>query len=802
MRPRESIDHVGLGQGLEQSEEFFRNAFENAPFGMALATKDGRFFKVNGTLCRMLGYTETELLGRSWRQMTFPEDADDTAAALERLLNDRERCVEIEKRYVHRSGQVVWVRNRIWLARDGGGKAVHFVGQVEDISERKRAENELRSSEEKFRQLAENIRDAFRITNAEGTEVLYVSPACEHVWQQSRDSLYRNPMSWLEAVRSEDKERARALAKRQASGEPIASEYRIGAPDGRDKWVRDRAFPVRDDAGRLIRIAWIAEDITVQKRNEEELVRARGAADAANQAKSRLLANMSHEIRTPLNGVIGMAQVLKTSELSQEQREQIDMIETSGQILLALIEDILDLSKIEAGKFTLDNVDFDLRVGAEEVVEILGFQARAKGLALTLRMAPDTPTLLRGDPNRLRQVLNNLLSNAIKFTETGEVALCVEPAGVADGKARVRFLVSDTGIGIRPEQAEALFSAFVQADSSTTRKYGGTGLGLAISKQLVEMMGGEIGFVIPAPNGAGATVSFTAIFEARDHAASSPVEVRPAPKFVDRTGARVGVAATVAQSPSSARILVAEDNRVSQAVAIMQLKKLGYAADLVSNGAEAVAAMDRRRYDLVLMDCEMPTMDGYEATRRIRASKGGDLPIIALTAHAMLGERDNCIRHGMSDFLSKPIDMQRLAALLTKWLATPSPPVPPVQVEPAAVEPALAVFDSGAFLDRVLEDRQLAEEILKEFVGHVPVQLGRLDQAMADANAAGARAQAHSLRGAATTVSADRLSAVARDMERAAGAGELTIVGDCLARAIEEFERFKGAVRAAGWTVS
>jgi len=680
---RHPIRRVGLGLGhkffrlerrLRQSEDRFRGAFEDAPFGMALTTMDGRLFQVNGTFCRMLGYAEAELLGRSWRQLTFPDDACETTAALEPLLHDRERFVEIESRYVHRSGREVWVRNRLSLSRDVAGEPVHFIAHVEDIAERKRA--------------------------------------------------------------------------------------------------------------------------------EEELVRARGAADAANQAKSRLLANMSHEIRTPLNGVIGMAQLLKTTDLSEEQREYVGMIETSGQVLLALIEDILDLSKIEAGRFTLDNVDFDLRSVAEEVVEILGFQARTKGLALTQRMAPDTPTPLRGDPNRLRQILNNLIANAIKFTETGEVTLDVEPVAAADGKAKIRFSVSDTGIGIHPKEAQSLFAAFVQADSSTTRKYGGTGLGLAISKQLVEMMGGEIGFVIPTPNGGGATVSFTAIFETRDAAASSSVDVRPTPDFVGRIGSRRDVPAAVGPPPSNVRILVAEDNRVSQTVALMQLKKLGYTADLVSNGAEAVAAMDRHRYDLVLMDCEMPTMDGYEATRRIRASKGADVPIIALTAHAMLGERDNCIRHGMNDFLAKPIDMQRLAGLLTKWLAKPSLANPVVAAAPAAAEPALAVFDSAAFFERVLEDRELGEEVLREFVGHVPLQLGRLERTMVDANAAGARAQAHSLRGAATTVSADRLSAIAREMERAAGAGELTIVGDYLARAIEEFERFKGALRAAGWSVS
>ena len=807
---REDIELARLVQAGEQStdcvqrmlrerEEHFRSAFENAPFGIALTTLDRRFLKVNATMCRLFGYSEVELLACDWQQLTLQEDRPTVEAALKRLVDDTASYVEIEKRYIHKEGAKVWARTRISLARDGSGAPLHFIAHIEDIGDRKRAENELRRSEEKFRQLAENIRDVFWIMNAEGTEMLYVSPAYEHIWERTRESLYCNLSSWPEAIRPEDLDSARAQLNRQLAGEPIASEYRIRTPQGREKWVRDRAFPVRDENGRLIRIAGVAEDISDKKRDEEELVRARGAADSANQAKSRLLANMSHEIRTPMNAVIGMAQLLMTTDLSAEQRQYAGTIETSGRILLALIEDILDLSKIEAGKLTLEELDFDLRSVAEEAIQTAGFHARAKGLQLRWHFVDDTPMLIRGDPNRLRQVLNNLISNAIKFTDKGEVSLCVERVSTDEGRVTIRFTIADTGIGIRPDQAEALFSPFVQADSTTTRKYGGTGLGLAICKQLVQLMGGTIGFEKPSTEGVGSTVAFTAVFGT----GLGPPTALPSTAWTsERTPSQARSVETTAGGPAltlGVRILVAEDNPVNQMVTLAQLKKLGYAADAVANGAEAVAAVDRGRYDLVLMDCEMPTMDGYEATRRIRASEKRDVPIIALTAHAMVGQRDHCVREGMSDFLTKPVDMKRLSGMLTTWLErSTTPPATPQSARHEALQPCVSVFDSDALLQRVLGDRELARQVIHEFVRSAPEQFGMMERRLVEGSARAAGFQAHALKGAATTVSADALSATAQEMERAAAAGDLATVRQGLARALGEFERFKSAARTAG----
>jgi two-component system sensor histidine kinase/response regulator len=914
---------VRAEQGLRASEERFRGAFENAPLGMCLSTLDGRFLQVNAALCRMLGYPEAELLNMTWPQLTHPDDLKNSAAWVDQLLENPSACLEIEKRYIHRSGAVVSARNRISLVRDAECRPSYFVVHVEDTSERKRAEaalreseerfrimadscptamwvtnaeggvrfinrtyreffgttyenveggkwqplihpedaseyiraferaveahspfraearvragsgewrwivsygeprfsadgeflghvglssdmterkladNAVRHSEQKFRQLAENIGEVFWMMNPTGTEVLYISPAYEQVWGRSCESLYENPMSWTETIHPEDRERADSVFLKQMAGESIDSEYRISTPDGVQRWIRDRAFPVRDETGQIIRIVGIAEDITQRKEYEDALVRAREAADAANLEKGRFLANMSHEIRTPMNGVIGMTQLALDTPLTSEQREYLNIVKNCADSLLSLINDILDFSKIEAKKLDLDNIPFDLRSSMDSTMKALGFRADSKGLELLYHIAPDVPVRVLGDPGRLRQVIVNLVGNAIKFTEHGEVEVRVSKVSESDGQVVLGFSVRDTGIGIPAEKQSVIFEAFSQADTSITRRFGGTGLGLAISTQLVELLGGEM--QLESKLGEGSTFQFTVSFGLVNDAEQVPAKVAIATlrgvrimavddnatnlHILDKSLCVWGVNPTLVGSPSDAlrlldqsivqgtpyslviidahmpemdgfslveeikknpklasipvmmltssgqrgdmsrcrqlgvaayltkpagetefieailrilgalpatemphvitrhsirearevlRVLVVDDNAVNQRLAVRLLEKHGHSVVAVASGQDALEALATVRFDVVLMDVQMPDMDGFEATVAIRQKErqtGVHVPIIAMTANTMEGDQERCIAAGMDGYVAKPIIIKELFAAIENFVS-------------------------------------------------------------------------------------------------------------------------------------
>jgi signal transduction histidine kinase len=390
--------------------------------------------------------------------------------------------------------------------------------------------------------------------------------------------------------------------------------------------------------------------------------RAREMADAAlsaNQAKSEFLANMSHEIRTPMNGVIGMAELLLGEPLPALQRDYVETIRDSARALLSIINDILDFSKIEAGKFELERTPFDLRAALDDVVRLTALAAQAKGLKVSMSVDPTLPTVFEGDVGRLRQILINLCGNAVKFTSQGEIGIEVTLLESEAQSALLRFVVRDTGIGIPAERLGMLFKPFSQADASTTRRFGGTGLGLSIVDRLVTMMGGVTD--VESWEGVGSTFSFTARLGIANVAASAS----QLPARVPNRDVAVG--------EERRRILLAEDNEVNQKVARRTLEKLGFWVDVVSNGVEAVKAWQTEHYDLLLMDCQMPELDGYEATRQIRALEREEkhIPIVALTAHAMQGAEAECSAAGMDAYLTKPFEPDDLRACLERFLGDP-----------------------------------------------------------------------------------------------------------------------------------
>jgi PAS domain S-box-containing protein len=793
-QPRIVVEHIDITRrklaslDLQSSEEKFRQLAENIRevFWMMNAT---------GSEILYVGPAYEQIWGRTCKSLY--ENPMDWMAAIH--LDDREHAhetfmrqlqgesIDSEYRINTPEGQERWIRDRAFPVRDQDGQLIRIAGIAEEITERKRADQILRNSEEKFRELAENIQEVFWMMPPAADAILYLSPAYEQIWGRTCESVYQNPMAWAEAIHPDDQEKARALATKQLQGDPVENEYRILTPSGQEKWIRSRAFPIRNQDGELIRIVGTAEEITERKRIEEEMIQAREGADAANRAKSRFLANMSHEIRTPMNGVVGMNQLLLETDLTPEQRQYAEVAQESGRSLLSLIDDILDLSKIEAGKVTLENREFDLARTVQVALEILRAKANSKGIYIDSHVSHKIPSLLCGDAHRLRQVLTNLVANAIKFTEHGGITLTAELESRRGRTATVRFAIADTGIGINPNRIAALFSPFVQADTSTTRKYGGTGLGLTISKQLVEMMGGTIG--ANSQEDHGSTFWFTAVFE--DLGSGGPQSgnnTRPTTVHAPHSPMRIG---------HGERVLVAEDNPTNRLVILAQLKKLGYKAEAVDNGALAVDAVLRGNYQLVMMDCEMPVMDGYEATRHIRLSVQSRIPIVALTANAMAADREKCLNAGMSDFLAKPLEIPRLAEVLARWLPDSGSDERVQDHKEGSSEPA--TFASDSLMLRLLGDRELACTVLKGFLQDTPVQFDKLLARLGAKDVPGFRLLAHSLKGAAATVGAVALDLVALSMEAAGDGRRLDRCHELLHDAREEFDRFKSTVERERW---
>ena len=560
------------------------------------------------------------------------------------------------------------------------------IGVVWDIQrrilERRQARASLQQSDERFRQAMQATSDGLWDWDAVNNTG-YFSPGYYRMLGYEPDEFRMSRQAWFDLIHPADLDHARAINEDCISRrcESFEIEYRMKAKDGSWRWVLARGRAVQRDAqGMAMRMIGTHVDITdrvnaqreleLHRRHLEEQVSqrthelelARNEAILASQAKSTFLANMSHEIRTPMNAIIGLTQLMRKEATSPEQAERLGHIHNAGQHLLSVISDILDLSKIEAGHMQLERLDFNLPHLLGSVEAIVAESARDKGLTLSVD-CDGVPPDLCGDPTRLRQALINFAGNAVKFTHAGSIALRARLLRDDDREVLVRFEVQDTGIGIAQDKMPTLFQAFEQADASTTREYGGTGLGLAVARRIALLMGGEVG--VDSTPGVGSTFWLTASL-----AHGQPAHAQPqAPALANVADIRQ-LEATLTERHRGARILVAEDNPVNREVALAMLKEVEMNVDMAHNGVEAVAAARARPYDLILMDMQMPTMDGLTATRAIRASTGHQhMPIVAMTGNAFGDDQQACLAAGMNDFITKPVDMVKLYTVLLKWLA-------------------------------------------------------------------------------------------------------------------------------------
>jgi len=797
---------------------------------------------------------------------------------------------------------------------------------MEDITERKQLEMEIQDAREYAENIVETMREPLVVLNSE-LKILTANHSFYDTFEVTAEETIGNFLYDL-GNRQWDIPKLRVLVEEILPLDTVINGYEVehDFPGiGRKNILLNARQIFRENIGSHI-ILLAMEDITERQLLEKELRQSRDQAEDATRAKSGFLAAMSHEIRTPMNGVIGMTGLLLETKLTDQQTEYAQIVRKSGESLLDLINDILDFSKIEAGKLDLEILNFDLRVTLEDTAEMLAVRAAGAGLELICRIDPVVPSYLKGDPGRVRQIITNLAGNAIKFTSEGEVVISASLDSETGGCAVIRFAVQDTGIGIPQSRLAAIFEPFAQVDSSTSRKHGGTGLGLAICKQLVELMGGEIGG--ESEEGKGSTFWFTARFEMQsaallcaqqdsqpgrsgirvlvvddntsnrtlvmellhqwgcrfqgaadgaaclamlreaaeqgdgfrialiDHqmpglsglelgrqvkedqrlAATSLVmmaslaqkgdaalidevfdayltkPVRQSHLYGSLWQALGGAApgeltpgvvarhALAGNAPSSARILLAEDNIVNQKVAQGLLQTLGYRADVVANGLEAVKALELINYDLVLMDCQMPEVDGFEATSLIRSADSQVLnrgvPIIAMTANAMKGDREHCLEIGMNDYLAKPVNKNELRGMLEKWLprveeagrtrqeaGSVSHPV-------AEPEAKLAVFDLAGMMAR-LEDEAFAHDLTACFLVDIPLQIKTLGEFLLAGDVAGVERQAHMIKGASAYVGGESLCAVTSLLEQTARTGTLNGLEGQMADLEQEFAALK-----------
>ena len=613
---------------------------------------------------------------------------------------------------------------------------------------RDQAQQALVESENKYLRLIANLPGCvYRLLPDEHKTVVFLSEGIEGLTGYKSELFLSGSVRLSDVVVPEDwielENRVRQSLVDRRSYE---LHYRIRHADGHIVWAHGRGQGLWDEFGRLQYFDGLILDNTEANLLTEQLRTAKEHVERASRTKSEFLANMSHEIRTPMNGIIGMTELALATNLTAAQREYLELVKTSADSLLVIVNDILDVSKMEAGKLVMNEEPFSLKREIDSAVQTLALRAREKGLALTVEVDADVPHAVVADPIRLRQIVINLVGNAVKFTERGEVAVHLQRVAQAGGRDTLRLSVRDTGIGISPEQQHQIFEAFTQADTSTTRRFGGTGLGLTICAGLARMMGGRIWVDSVLGQGSTFHVEF-------DVSATAAVQVQ------EPVGALKGLGASAGSSTPRWRVLLAEDNLVNQKLAVSLLGHLGHEVDVVADGQAAVAQALSGRYDLILMDMQMPHMSGIDATRAIRQQEKGQgrrLPIIAMTANAMAGDRERCLQAGMAGYISKPILVDQMLAEMERVLTAA-----------AREAQTLPDFDRSEALERCGGDAGLLAELSKVFLADCPQRIAELEKALQARDGRQLVAVAHHISGSTGSLSAKAAHQISRELAEA-----------------------------------
>ncbi|WP_221067147.1 PAS domain-containing hybrid sensor histidine kinase/response regulator [Methylomagnum ishizawai] len=743
---------------------------------VVLTDAQGRVEWVNEGFTRITGYTLADVLGKTPGSVLQGPGTDPAAVEYMRGCLRQERGFQAELLNYRKDGSEYFIHIAVHPIPDPGGRVAQFMAIQSDITGRKRYEQLLARQSTRLSSLLKTASDGIHLLDAEG-RLHEASDSFIRMLGYSREQAANLRVSDWDAHFTPHE--LRTLLPELIAGGGRVFETRHRRRDGTMFDVEISAIGLELEGQPFLFAS--SRDITERKRHERELVEAKREAESASQAKSAFLATMSHEIRTPMNAILGTLDLLRESPLDTEQALWVKTAHQSALALLAVIEDVLDFSKIEAGKLVLRDLGFDLRALLDEVVRLFQDRALANRLDLSLQVAPEIPRYVRGDPFRLRQILVNLLGNAVKFTDQGRIDLAVALAGYEKEAVRLRFQVEDTGIGIAPELQKRLFQEFVQVDSGPARRHPGTGLGLAICKRLAGLMAGEIG-VDSAP-GRGSVFWFTARLGIGGSEPSAEDALPPAAAQTDR------------------RLLIAEDGETNRLIMTALLGKAGYIVATAQDGREAYQALCERDYDLILMDVQMPVMDGLESARAIRAMPGpkSRIPIIALTADASAESREACLAAGMNDFISKPARRDRLLATLARWLR---PTVPAPATIQATLPPLLdrdvletLVHNTDADTMRMAVDAFFAG--MAEYVERI--ELGRRRGALDILGR-----EAHTLKSGARLIGAVRLAEALSALEiackRDIAESAPVLAQDCLSLIAATHERYvdEGIIPPAG----